>query len=98
MKNTLSGNEARGFMKILVDAKTDKVIGVHMIGPDCAEIMQVSYFLYAESAVKLACQKSFFTHVDFDCMILKMHLIATALPFTSSLPCSPLPAHMVSHF
>lgn len=41
MKNTISGNEARGFMKILVDAKTDKVIGVHMIGPDCAEIMQV---------------------------------------------------------
>ena len=42
MKNTLSGNEGRGFMKILVDAKTDTVIGVHMIGPDCAEIMQVS--------------------------------------------------------
>ena len=41
MKNTLSGNEGRGFMKILVDAKTDTVIGVHMIGPDCAEIMQV---------------------------------------------------------
>lgn len=43
MKNTLSGNEGRGFMKILVDAKTDAVIGVHMIGPDCAEIMQVSF-------------------------------------------------------
>ena len=28
-------------MKILVDAKTDTVIGGHMIGPDCAEIMQV---------------------------------------------------------
>lgn len=42
MKNTISGNEARGFMKILVDAKTDTVIGVHMIGPDCAEIMQAS--------------------------------------------------------
>ena len=42
MKNTISGNEGRGFMKILVDAKTDTVIGVHMIGPDCAEIMQVS--------------------------------------------------------
>ena len=98
MKNTLSGNEARGFMKILVDAKTDKVIGVHMIGPDCAEIMQVLYYLSAESAVKLACQEKFFTHVDFDCMILKMHLIALALPFTFSLPCSPLPAHMVSHF
>lgn len=45
MKNTLSGNEGRGFMKILVDAKTDTVIGVHMIGPDCAEIMQVSHAL-----------------------------------------------------
>lgn len=45
MKNTISGNEARGFMKILVDAKTDTVIGVHMIGPDCAEIMQASWAL-----------------------------------------------------
>lgn len=35
-------------MKILVDAKTDTVIGVHMIGPDCAEIMQVSLaYVYA---------------------------------------------------
>ena len=45
MKNTISGNEAKGFMKILVDAKTDTVIGVHMIGPDCAEIMQASWAL-----------------------------------------------------
>lgn len=55
MKNTISGNEGRGFMKILVDAKTDTVIGVHMIGPDCAEIMQV--YCYYEPGLQslLAC-------------------------------------------
>ena len=40
MKNTVSGNEARGFMKIIVDAESERVVGMHMIGPDCAEIMQ----------------------------------------------------------
>ena len=41
MKNTLSGNEGRGFMKILVAADSDKVVGVHLIGPETAEIIQV---------------------------------------------------------
>ena len=41
MKNTISGNEGRGFMKLIVDADTDKVLGVHLIGPECAEIIQV---------------------------------------------------------
>ena len=41
MKNTISGNEGRGFMKMIVDADSDKVLGVHLIGPECAEIIQV---------------------------------------------------------
>jgi glutathione reductase (NADPH) len=41
MRNTISGNETRGFMKILVDPKTDKVLGVHMVGSEAGEIMQV---------------------------------------------------------
>jgi len=40
MKNTISGNPGRAFMKLLVDSNTDKVVGVHMVGPDAAEIMQ----------------------------------------------------------
>ena len=40
MKNTLTGGEEQVFMKLLVDADTDKVIGVHMLGDDAAEIMQ----------------------------------------------------------
>jgi len=27
-------------MKLIVDAECDRVVGAHMVGPDCAEIMQ----------------------------------------------------------
>ena len=27
-------------MKLIVDADTDQVLGAHMMGPDCGEIMQ----------------------------------------------------------
>lgn len=40
MKNTLSGREERTFMKVVVDPKTDRVLGFHMIGPDAPEIIQ----------------------------------------------------------
>jgi len=32
-------NEPEGFVKILVDEKTDKVIGAHIIGPHAGEII-----------------------------------------------------------
>jgi glutathione reductase (NADPH) len=41
MRNTISGNEGRGTMKIVVDARTDKVVGIHIVGPESGEIMQV---------------------------------------------------------
>ncbi|MCR9144214.1 MAG: glutathione-disulfide reductase [bacterium] len=40
MKNTLSGNESRTIMKLVVDEQTDRVLGVHMAGPDAGEIIQ----------------------------------------------------------
>lgn len=40
MKNTLSGREERTLMKMVVHKATQKVLGVHMVGPDAAEIMQ----------------------------------------------------------
>ncbi|MEP5569799.1 MAG: glutathione-disulfide reductase [Halioglobus sp.] len=40
MKHTISGREERSFMKMIVDKTTDKVVGVHMVGPDAGEIMQ----------------------------------------------------------
>ncbi|MFT7587603.1 MAG: glutathione reductase (NADPH), partial [Cellvibrionaceae bacterium] len=40
MRNTLSGNEERTMMKLVVDGESDKVLGVHMVGPSAGEIMQ----------------------------------------------------------
>ena len=40
MKNTLSGRDERTFMKLVVDAKTDRVLGCHMLGVDAPEIVQ----------------------------------------------------------
>lgn len=40
MKNTLSGRDEKTYMKLIVAAKSQKIVGIHMIGPDSAEIMQ----------------------------------------------------------
>jgi glutathione reductase (NADPH) len=40
MKNTLSGRDERTFVKLVVDAKTDRVLGCHMLGQDAPEIVQ----------------------------------------------------------
>jgi glutathione reductase (NADPH) len=40
MKNTLSGRDERTIMKLVVDRKSDRVMGAHMLGPDAPEIVQ----------------------------------------------------------
>ena len=40
MKNTLSGRDERTMMKLVVDARSDRVLGCHMVGPDAPEIIQ----------------------------------------------------------
>ena len=40
MKNALSGRDERTFVKLVVDAKTDRVLGCHMLGQDAPEIVQ----------------------------------------------------------
>ncbi len=40
MKYTLTDNQERTLMKMVVDRDTDKVLGVHMVGPDAGEITQ----------------------------------------------------------
>ncbi|MBU6953202.1 glutathione-disulfide reductase [Hahella sp. HN01] len=40
LKNTLSGNQERTMMKLIVDGDTDVVLGAHMVGPEAAEIIQ----------------------------------------------------------
>lgn len=40
MKHTIGGRDEKTFMKLIVDKATDRVVGVHMMGPDAGEIMQ----------------------------------------------------------
>lgn len=42
MKHVLANNEARTLMKMIVDAKTDQVLGVHIAGPEAPEIIQLA--------------------------------------------------------
>jgi glutathione reductase (NADPH) len=56
MKNVLAGRNERSLYKLVVDAATDEIVGIHMIGPDAPEILQA-----AAVAVKAKLKKS-----DFD--------------------------------
>jgi glutathione reductase (NADPH) len=42
MKNVLAGRNERALYKMIVDGKTDKVVGLHLIGPDSGEILQAA--------------------------------------------------------
>jgi glutathione reductase (NADPH) len=56
MKNVLAGRNERSLYKMVCDANTGKVVGLHMIGPDAPEILQA-----AAVAVKAGLTKA-----DFD--------------------------------
>ena len=40
LKHTLTGREERTMMKLIVDRKSDRVVGCHMVGADAGEIVQ----------------------------------------------------------
>jgi glutathione reductase (NADPH) len=56
MKNVLAGRDERSLYKLVVDGSTDRIVGIHMIGPDAPEILQA-----AAIAVKAKLKKA-----DFD--------------------------------
>ncbi len=41
MKIAMAGQSIQCFMKIIVDKETDRVLGVHIIGPEAAELIQL---------------------------------------------------------
>ncbi|WP_376988210.1 glutathione-disulfide reductase [Bosea sp. R86505] len=52
MKATISGRAERIYMKLVVDAKTDKVLGVHILGHDAGEIIQAVAIAVTMGATK----------------------------------------------
>ena len=59
MKNMFAATPERGLYKLVVDAATDRVLGVHMIGPEAPEILQ---------AVAIAVRAGL-TKADFDATV-----------------------------
>jgi glutathione reductase (NADPH) len=59
MKNVLAGRNERALYKLVVNAETEEVVGIHMIGPDAPEILQA-----AAIAVKARLKKE-----DFDAVV-----------------------------
>jgi glutathione reductase (NADPH) len=55
MKHTLSGRDEKTLMKLVVDRQTDKVLGLHIVGPDSGEMIQAFGI-----AVKMGATKSQF--------------------------------------
>jgi glutathione reductase (NADPH) len=54
LKHTLSGRDERSLMKLIVDKKTDVVLGVHMVGAEAGEIIQgISIALKAGATKKV---------------------------------------------
>lgn len=56
MKSIIAGRDERMMMKVIVEAASDRVVGVHLLGPDSAEIAQM-----AAIALRMGATKS-----DFD--------------------------------
>ncbi|HEX7775419.1 MAG TPA: glutathione-disulfide reductase [Parvibaculum sp.] len=52
LKNTLTGREEKSFMKLVVDAKTDRVLGVHLMGPASGEMIQTVGIAVSMGATK----------------------------------------------
>jgi glutathione reductase (NADPH) len=42
MKNVLAGRHERALYKMIVESETERVVGLHMIGPDAPEILQAA--------------------------------------------------------
>jgi len=59
LKHTLSGREERALFKMIVDQKTNRVLGCHIFGPDAGEMVQI-----VAVAMKMGATKA-----DFDATI-----------------------------
>lgn len=59
LKNVLAGRDERSLYKLVVDGESERIVGIHMIGPDAPEILQA-----AAIAVKGRLKKA-----DFDATV-----------------------------
>jgi glutathione reductase (NADPH) len=62
MRATLSGAEERILMKLIVDRATDKVVGVHIVGHDAGEMIQLAGVAVTMGATKADFDRTIAVH------------------------------------
>jgi glutathione reductase (NADPH) len=62
MKATLSGRDERTFLKLLVDRASDKVVGVHIMGHDAGEMIQLAGVAVTMGATKADFDRTIAVH------------------------------------
>ncbi len=62
MQNMFSETAERGFYKLVVDVMTDRVLGVHMLGPDAPEILQAAAIAVQAGLTKAQCDDTVALH------------------------------------
>jgi len=62
MKNVLAGRNERALYKMVCDAATDRIVGIHMIGPDSAEILQAAAVAVKAKLTKAAFDQTVALH------------------------------------
>ncbi|GGE37521.1 glutathione-disulfide reductase [Agaricicola taiwanensis] len=62
MKHVLSGRDERTIMKLVVDKKTDRVLGVHILGEDAGEMIQTVAIAVTMRATKADFDRTMAVH------------------------------------
>ena len=62
MRYALSGRDESVVIKLVVDRPTDKVLGLHMVGPDAPEIIQAAAIAITMGATKADLDRTFALH------------------------------------
>ena len=66
LKHTLSGSSERCLMKLVVDTASDRVLGLHMVGPDAGEIVQGFAVAMQAGATKAVFDRTIGIHPTID--------------------------------
>jgi glutathione reductase (NADPH) len=62
MRYALSGRDEHVFIKLIVDRETDRVLGLHVVGPDAPEIVQSAAIALTMGATKADLDRTFALH------------------------------------
>ena len=62
LKHTMTRRQERTFMKIVADAKTDKVLGVHIMGEDAGDMIELAAVAVGIGATKADFDRTIAVH------------------------------------